>query len=339
MKNHILDILPDELKKYLFSIDEKKYRVKQILNWIYNNNELNFSRMTTLPFEFREKLFDKFSNFLPVIIKKEVSIDGSVKYLLELEDELRIEMVLIPNEKKNTLCVSSQVGCARECKFCATAKMGLKRNLKVYEIVAQIFIILQELKKNKLTNIVFMGMGEPLDNLQNVIKAIKIIQHNSGFKFSPRRITISTCGIIPKIKELTESNLKVKLAVSLNSAIQEKREELMPMSRQYPLSDLKKSLIDFRKKSSFRITFEYVLIKNFNTGKEDIKALKSFLGDISCKLNVIVWNEVDTMPFKAPSEQEVRNFIESMQELSSAVTFRKSRGSDISAACGQLAAE
>jgi 23S rRNA (adenine2503-C2)-methyltransferase len=336
MKKHILELLPGELKKCL--PDEKKYRVNQILNWIYKNHGIDFSQMTTLPESLRQKLKNNFDNFLPGIIKVDISKDGTKKFLLSLVDDNRIEMVLIPNEKKNTLCISSQVGCARNCSFCATASIGLIRNLKVYEILSQVFLAIKELEEKKLTNIVFMGMGEPLDNLQNVIKAVKILQEEQCFSFSPRRITISTCGIIPKLKELADCGLKIKLAVSLNSAIQEKREQLMPVCRKYPLTELKNALLDFRKKTAFRITFGYVLIKNFNIGQEDIKALLKFLGDISCKLNVIKWNELPSMPFKSPSEKEVAEFIHGMEKLSSAVTYRKSRGQDINGACGQLAA-
>ena len=334
---HILNLLPNEWKNYLLDIDEPRYRLKQILNWIYKNRTLDFSLMTTLPESLRQKLKYDFDNFLPEIIKVDISKDGTKKFLLSLDDDNKIEMVLIPNDKKNTLCISSQVGCARNCGFCATASLGFTRNLEVYEILSQVFLAIKELEEKKLTNIVFMGMGEPLDNLKNIIKAVKILQEEQCFSFSPRRITISTCGIIPKLQELSDSGLKIKLAVSLNSAIQEKREQLMPVCRKYPLSELKNALLDFRKKTTSRITFEYVMIKDFNVGKDDVKALLKFLGDISCKLNVIKWNEVSSMPFKSPSEEEVAEFILRMQKLSSAVTYRKSRGQDINGACGQLA--
>lgn len=338
MKRHILEFLPNELNKYLIQINEKKYRTKQVLNWIYANNTLNFHNMSTLPESLREILTRDLDNYLPQILKVDISRDGTKKYLLSLADDKRIEMVLIPREEKNTLCISSQVGCAYGCSFCATASLGFTRNLKVYEILSQVFLAVMELKQKKLTNIVFMGIGEPLDNLENVIKSVEILQHEQCFKFSPRHITISTCGIIPKLKELADSGLKIKLAVSLNSAIQKKREKLMPICKKYPLPELKKALLNFRKRTPYRITFEYVLIKDFNMGKEDVKALLKFLGDISCKLNVIAWNEVESLPYKAPTENEIKNFINSMEKLSFTVTFRKSRGWDINAACGQLAA-
>jgi len=334
-KNHILTASIKDLEQ----IADKKFRVSQILNWIYKNYIIDFDNMKNLSKDLRAKLSNKFDNKLPKILKKETSIDGTQKFLLELSDKNEIEMVLIPYKNKNTLCVSSQVGCKRNCQFCATAKMGLIRNLETYEILSQIYIANRILHNDekKLTNIVFMGMGEPLDNFDNVIKAVELLQNNDTFSFSPRRITISTSGVVPGIYKLSEINLKIKLAVSLNAAINEKRRILMPITIAYPLAELKKALKNFRKHSPYRITFEYVMIKNFNMFDEDIKAISSFLGDISCKLNLIPWNKVSFLDYESPSEEEVLEFEKKLQNNSFAVTRRKSRGSDISAACGQLA--
>lgn len=339
MQKNILGLLPEELRQQILEIGEKDYRAKQILNWVYNQKEINFSAMTSLSENLRARLQNIFQITLLTITNKVVSVDGTTKYILSLEDGNKIEMVLIPNGKKNTLCISSQVGCARQCKFCATAKLGFTRNLKTYEITSQVFLAIKELNAENLTNIVFMGMGEPLDNFNNVVKAVKILQHDLCFNISPRRITISTSGVIPNISKLAETGLKLKLAVSLNSAIQHKREILMPISKKHTLPELKKNLIDFRKKTPYRITFEYVMIKDFNIGQEDVKALLKYLGDISCKLNVIKWNKVEDLSYETPSTDEIDKFINSMNVLSSAVTFRKSRGDDIAAACGQLAAK
>ncbi|NQT64568.1 MAG: 23S rRNA (adenine(2503)-C(2))-methyltransferase RlmN [FCB group bacterium] len=337
MIKYVLDLLPDELSLCLVDLGEKEYRTRQILNWIYNKYATDFNEMTSLSEELRKKLPSILRISIPTIITKTVSTDDTTKYLLSLEDGSNIEMVIIPNGNKNTLCISSQVGCTRKCTFCATAKLGLKRNLETHEVISQVFLAVKELDEDKLTNIVFMGMGEPLDNFENVVKAIRIIQHDLCFNFSPRRITVSTSGVIPQITKLADTGLKLKLAVSLNSAIQSKREILMPISKIFPLTDLKKTLIDFRKKTPYRITFEYVMIKDFNIGQEDVKALLKYLGDISCKLNVIKWNEVDDLPFETPTTREIDKFISSMNVLSSAVTYRRSRGADIDAACGQLA--
>ena len=339
MIKNVLDLLPEELIQQLLEIGEKEYRAKQILNWIFNKRTTNFNEMTSLSEDLRTKLQETYQIGIPTILNKVVSVDGTTKYLLSLQDGSNIEMVIIPNEKKNTLCISSQVGCARQCEFCATAKLGFTRNLETYEITSQVFLAIKELSDDKLTNIVFMGMGEPLDNFDNVVKAIRILQHDLCFNFSPRRITVSTSGVIPQISKLADTGLKLKLAVSLNSAIQAKREQLMPISKAYPLSELKKNLIDFRKKTPYRITFEYVMIKDYNIGRIDVKALLKYLGDISCKLNVIKWNKVDDLSHETPSATEVSRFINSMNILSSAVTYRRSRGTDIDAACGQLVAK
>lgn len=337
MEDHILDLLPQEIANLLLEKKIQKYRIDQLLNWIYPNLIIEPEQMTNLPADFKKVIGEIFDFRLPKIIKEKSAEDGTSKYLLELADNNLIEMVVIPNFEKTTLCISSQIGCSRDCKFCATASLGLKRNLKVSEIVAQVYLAKRILKDRKLTNIVFMGMGEPLDNLPHVLKAVQILQHEKCFSFSPRRITVSTSGIIPGIIKLAESGLKVKLAVSLNSAIQEKREELMPVSKLYSLSELKNALLSFRKETAFRITFEYVMIKDFNMGKEDVKALLKFLGDISCKLNVIKWNEVAGLPYKSPTNADVEHFMKAMEKLSSAITYRQSRGAEIAAACGQLA--
>jgi len=337
MRKNILDLHPDELKHYFYQLGEKKYRSKQTLDWIYRKNVPDIDRMTTLTQELRSKLKNEFNNFVPRIERKLDSFDGSAKYLLSLEDNNVIEMVLMPGNGKNTLCLSSQVGCKRNCQFCATAKMGFIRNLTVSEINAQVLLANRELFPKRLTNLVFMGMGEPLDNLDHIMKSIKILQHQDGMSFSPRRITISTCGIIPGIVDLTKSGLKLKLAVSLNSAIQVKREKLMPIARTYPLDHLKSVLHDFRKINPYRITFEYILIKNFNMSSGDIKALRSFLGDISCKLNLIRFNKIPNSNFETPEEEEIKVFIAKLKNMKVAITLRDSRGNDIQAACGQLA--
>jgi 23S rRNA (adenine2503-C2)-methyltransferase len=190
---------------------------------------------------------------------------------------------------------------------------------------------------DKLTNIVIMGMGEPLDNLENIISFLNVLQAEEGLCFSGRRLTLSTCGVIPKIYELAESGIKLKLAISLNSAINENRNQIMPINNQYPLPELKKALLYYRKKTNFRLTFEYIMIANFNMTKEDIKALTKFCGDISCKINLIKWNEVHDLVWKSPSDKQVADFIERLKPIPNALTLRKSRGNDIAGACGQLA--
>ena len=333
---HILSLSTVELKEKLLRICVNSFKVKQIQQWIFTHHIIDFYKMTNISKELQKSLSVEFNTELPKIVEIQKSSDGTEKFMLKLADNELIEMVFIPDIKKNTICISTQVGCSRNCSFCATALLGLKRNLEPEEILSQLLIISNHFKDDKITNIVLMGMGEPLDNYENVIKSVKFIQSEEGFRFSGRRITLSTCGVIPKILELADSNIKIKLAVSLNSAIDEKRSLLMPINKLYPLSDLKKALLTFRKKTNFRITFEYIMIDNFNMGNEDITALAKFCGDISCKINLISWNEVSYLPWKRPKSDRVNQFINSLSHLPVAITLRKSRGEDIAGACGQL---
>lgn len=336
-KKHILELFPQDLEEFLLEKNYKKFRINQISNWLYNKNEIDFNKMTSLSKDFRAFLDKTFDNFLPEIVRHQKSIDGSEKFLLKLPDDNTIEMVKIPAGKKNTLCISSQVGCARNCSFCATAKLGLKRNLKVHEILSQIFIIKRHLGEEKLTNIVFMGMGEPLDNYDNVVKSVRILQNEKAFSFSPRRITISTCGVVPGINKLSTLDLKVKLAVSLNSAIDATRSYLMPINNTYPLKNLKRALKEYSYTSTFRITFEYIMIPDFNMSDADVKAIMRFAGDLKCKINLIPWNPVEGLPYRSATNKEIEEFQYKLMKIDKAVTIRKSRGSDIDGACGQLA--
>ncbi len=341
MLTNIFSLMPEDLAKSIISRqpDLPEYRIKQVLSWLYKFYLNEPEKMTNLPEEFRAFLKTNYSFFLPEIESKLVSQDGAVKYRLLLEDGEIIESVLIPTEKKNTLCLSTQVGCARNCKFCATGKMGLIRNLETQEIIGQVIIASKELKNSgtaKLTNLVLMGMGEPMDNLKNVLMALQILQSNAGFSFSPRRITVSTCGVVPGIIALADSGIKAKLALSLISAIEAKRKQLMPVNNQYNLIQLKQALLYYLRKTSFRITIEYILIPNFNMDSEDLAALRKFTGDLSCKINFIPYNPGRNSPFRAPTETEIKDFMQRAQKLPQAITLRKSRGADIFGACGQL---
>ncbi|MCL2064109.1 MAG: 23S rRNA (adenine(2503)-C(2))-methyltransferase RlmN [Candidatus Cloacimonetes bacterium] len=369
-KRHTLNYSIEELKTKLLEICDKPFKVKQIFHWIFLSKQIDFQKMTNLSTDMRNRLSDEFDCFIPEVVSIKESKDKSMKYLVKLQDDNFIEMVYIPsssedanikdtkmefssqypafippyevrnreNKKKTpkkTLCISTQVGCSRKCAFCATAKLGLYRNLSQEELLMQLYLV----KQQKITNLVLMGMGEPLDNLNNVISFLKVLQYNEGLAFSGRRTTISTSGIVPKIYELADQDIKVKLAVSLNSAIDSKRSKLMPINDIYPLKDLKKAVIYFRKKTNFRITFEYIMIDGFNMGKEDIKALIKFCGDLSCKINLIKWNNVQGLSWKSPTENQIESFIEALKILPVAVTYRKSRGEDIAGACGQLAGD
>lgn len=330
---------PDDLQTEILAAGFKAFRFRQLMKWLYPKAVNDLAAMTDLPADFKNYLSENYIFALPEIVQSLTAKDGSTKFILKLSDGELIECVLMPEEKKNTLCISSQVGCAFGCLFCATGKLGAIRDLTADEIIAQIIVARQFLKDEKLTNLVFMGMGEPLDNLENVTAAIRILQSDFGLQFSPRRMTVSTSGYVPKIYELAETGIRVKLAVSLNSAINDKRDEIMPINKMYNLSDLKKAILSFRKQSPWRVTLEYIMIPDFNMGEEDAKALIRFVGDISCKLNLIPYNKVEGFPWRSPTWKEATAFQDRLRELPIAVTIRKSRGTDISAACGQLAAQ
>ncbi len=338
MLTNIYQIHPEILASEI-SKEFKSYRAKQVLDWLYGKFTYLPEEMTNLPKELKEWLLKHYSLSLPEIDLKLVSSDGTVKYRLKLADGALIEMVIIPEDNKRTLCVSSQVGCSRNCSFCATAKMKLKRNLEVFEIIGQIILACRELAPDRLTNIVFMGMGEPMDNLDNLIQTLIQLQSETGLSFSPRRITVSTCGVVPGIKKLADLGIKTKLAVSLNSALNTKRTEMMPINNSYPLPDLKQSLLYFRRKTNFRITFEYILIPGVNMDTADIKALAAYVNDISCKVNIIPFNPSPGSPWRAPSQEEIEQFMSKAMIIKQAITLRKSRGKDISGACGQLVAK
>lgn len=336
-RTSLLALTPQEFEAKIIASGEKKFRAKQILDWVYVKKVYDFDEMSNLSKKFREDLKENFRLTLPKIVDKRESADGSAKFLIELYDSKKVEMVLMPHEDTATLCISSQVGCARRCQFCATAQLGLKRNLNTDEIIGEILLAKQHLDGKRLSNIVYMGMGEPLDNYDNVVQSVRIITSPQALGMSSRRITISTCGVVPKIRRLSLENIKVKLAVSLNAAINAKRDVIMPVNKKFPLQDLKKALLDFRRNTAYRITFEYVLIKNFNMGKDDIREIKKFIGDQSCKLNIIAWNEVEGLDYESPSKEDIDEFKEALSSLSCQIIQRDSRGMDIDAACGQLA--
>ncbi|MDI3503274.1 MAG: rRNA (adenine2503-C2)-methyltransferase [Candidatus Cloacimonadota bacterium] len=335
MPVNVFSLLPQELESRLAQFPAFRYR--QLLHWLYGRFVFAPEHMTDLPLTLKDYLLENLSFELPQIALEKAAQDQTTKYSLSLTDGENIEMVIIPAPKKRTLCVSSQVGCARKCSFCATGRWGLTRNLSAAEIVGQILIAASICKPERLTNLVFMGMGEPLDNLENVLKTLQIIQANNTLAFSPRRTTVSTCGIPQQIIKLADSGIKTKLALSLNSAINAKRDNLMPINKIHPLEEIKSALKYYLKKSTFRVTLEYILIPDINMGKDDIKALRQFAGDLSCKINFIPYNIVPHLPYRSPTEIELQEFLQQAQSLHQAITLRRSRGAGICGACGQLA--
>ena len=332
----LVGLTRDELEAFFESIGEKAFRGRQVMQWIYQKAIREIDHMTDLSKSLRKKLKEiAFIGGLR-LIKKEISQDGTTKYLFELEDGQAIESVLIPDEERLTLCISTQVGCAMGCKFCVTGQMGFSRNLTPGEILKQILEVRRDLHSRNLTNIVLMGMGEPLANFEAVKRAIFIMEDELALNFSARRITLSTIGLIPELKRLFEEGLKCRLAISLNAADQQTRAYLMPISRKYPLEDLLECCRSLPIPPRDRITFEYVLIKDVNASPEDAKKLALLLKGIRCKINLIPLNEAPEIPFKAPSEEEILSFQKILIQHGFTALIRESRGRDISAACGQI---
>lgn len=316
------------------SLGEKPYRVHQIYEWIFQKDVSSIGEMTNLSKNLRNQLSELSYISRLSIADKRVSKDGTEKYLLMLEDGNSIESVLIPDEDRLTLCISTQVGCKLNCAFCLTGKGGFIRNLNHYEIIEQILSVRRE--KKDIINIVLMGMGEPLDNYENVIKSIKTMISPHGLKIPAKRITLSTSGLIPEIKKLAKENLKINLAVSLNASDNETRDKIMPLSKKYPIEELLKTLKEYPLPPNRRITFEYVMIKRLNDSIEDAKKLSNILKGIKCKINLIPFNSYEGVDYEAPDYKNVEDFRNILISQHYTTIIRKSKGADISAACGQL---
>ena len=324
-----------ELENLMAQMNATKFRAKQIHNWLYAKSVSSIDEMTNLSKDFREQLKQVASVTESKIKVKQVSADGTLKYLIEYPDGECVETVLMrfDNRANLTACVSSQVGCAVNCSFCATGKGGFKRNLTYQEIIEQVLSIQRDTGL-KVTNIVFMGQGEPLLNLNNVLKALEIF--NNDFQIGARRITISTSGIIPGIKRLAEMNLQSTLAISLHAPNHKLRAELMPIENKYPIDELKNALIDYVEKTGRRITVEYILIHGFNDTPEVAKELAMLLRGIKCNINLIPYNSVIENDYKKPSNNDIMKFKYLLEHSGKKVTVRLERGADIDAACGQL---
>ncbi len=324
-----------ELEDLMAKMGATKFRAKQIHNWIYAKSVSCIDEMTNLSKDFREQLKQVASVTESKIKVKQVSSDGTLKYLIEYPDGECVETVLMrfDNRANLTACVSSQVGCAVNCSFCATGKGGFKRNLTYQEIIEQVLSIQRDTGL-KVTNVVFMGQGEPLLNLNNVLRALEIF--NNDFQIGARRITISTSGIIPGIKRLAEMNLQSTLAISLHAPNHKLRAELMPIENKYPIDELKNALISYVEKTGRRITVEYILIHGFNDTPEVAKELAVLLRGIKCNINLIPYNSVIENDYKKPSNNDIMKFKYLLEHSGKKVTVRLERGADIDAACGQL---
>ena len=322
-----------DFEQLLGELGEKRYKARQLASWIYARGATDFSEMTELSKDLREKL-SRIATINGVqLVKKQVSQkDLSEKFLFKLSDGEKVETVLMWEADRVTACVSTQVGCPLGCTFCATGQMGCKRNLTAGEIVDQIIA----LRDNRINHVVLMGMGEPLLNYDEVLKAIRIMNNEMGLSFAAKRITVSTAGIPDMIEKLADENLKLKLAISLKAATDAKRTKLMPVNKKHPVKELLAAVKAFGKKTKRGVTFEYVLIRDVNDSEKDALALSKLVQGIRCKINLIPYNPVDDLPYDRPSEEKILAFRDYLYPRAPAVTLRRSKGEDILAACGQL---
>jgi 23S rRNA (adenine2503-C2)-methyltransferase len=333
------DLSHGELEQFVLDLGQERYRAKQLVKWLYQKGTINFDEMTDLSKPLRETLHQK--AFISCLTSKKVetSLDGSRKFLFPLVDGHSVESVLIPDESRLTLCISTQVGCPLSCRFCLTGRMGFVRNLAPSEMLNQILAVQREWAAHgRITNIVLMGMGEPLANYDNTVRAIEIMQYELGLGLSARRITLSTAGLVPQMERLITAGLRFQLAVSLNAADDDTRSFLMPINKSHPLKDILEICRRFPLRPRERVTFEYVLIDGINDSPRDALRLVRLLRGIPCKVNLIPLNEAPELEFRRPPDEKVHAFQRVLLDNHITCIIRKSRGSDISGACGQLRA-
>tara|TARA_B100000965_G_scaffold339028_1_gene306498 strand:+ start:309 stop:1349 length:1041 start_codon:yes stop_codon:yes gene_type:complete len=315
------------------------FRAKQVYEWLWKKRAINFNEMTSLSIANRNLLKKYFSINNIDIHKSEQSSDKTIKYSLKLHDNKLVEGVIIPSKNRLTACVSSQAGCSLACTFCATGTLKLERNLNFSEIYDQVYILNEEAKLKfgkPLSNIVYMGMGEPLLNYDNLIKSVELITNKQGLGMSPKRITVSTAGIAKMIKKLADDEVKFNLALSLHTADDEKRNSIMPINKSIDLTELKEAVKYFYNKTGTRVTYEYILFDGVNDTLEDANKLLKFCKKTPCKVNLIEYNQVDGFAYKKSSKKRTNAFIEYLEERNIIVNLRRSKGKDINAACGQL---
>ncbi|MDP2938602.1 MAG: 23S rRNA (adenine(2503)-C(2))-methyltransferase RlmN [Candidatus Omnitrophota bacterium] len=335
-KQDIRNFSQEDLLRFLQGKNQKAFNATQIFSWIYKKGAEDFDSMSDLSLELRQILKKNFyfSKLIVEAIKE--SRDGTKKILFKLEDSSLIETVLIPSKERNTICLSSQVGCRFSCKFCASGIKGFKRNLSTAEIVSQVLFVKKYFFNVQLTHIVFMGTGEPLDNYENVLRAVRIFNSTYALNIGARRITISTSGVISGIKKLAKENLQVEISVSLHASDNKIRNNIMPINKKYPLQDLIRACRQYFLLTKRQITFEYILIHNLNCTLDDAKRLSFLLKGFDFKLNLIPYNKIAEFNFEPPIKLEVLFFQNQLSKMGIKSTLRLPRGTDINAACGQL---
>ncbi len=333
---NLLGLPGAELAEYFDSLGEKPFRARQLMQWIYQRRVLDFSAMTDLSRNLRERLADTACLDLPAVISRETSADGTRKWLIDVGNEQAVETVLIPEPNRATLCISSQAGCALDCAFCATGSQGFNRNLSAQEILGQVLIASQE-APDSISNVVFMGMGEPLANYDNVVRAVRILLDDFGFGLSRRRVTISTAGLVPQLLRLARE-CNVALAVSLHATTDELRNRLVPINRIHPIEQLLDACWRYAEVlASRQVTFEYVMLQDVNDSPADARRLAGLLRNRPAKINLIPFNPFPGSQFRCSDSATIDRFSEVLRNSGIVVTIRRARGDDIAAACGQLA--
>ncbi|MGP0564914.1 MULTISPECIES: 23S rRNA (adenine(2503)-C(2))-methyltransferase RlmN [unclassified Nitrospina] len=329
-----------KLNEIMVKWGEKPYRTHQVFNWVYNYGIRQFGDMTNLSKVLRNKLEERFYIRLPRIVLRTPSRDGSIKYLFGLEDGQEVEAIWMPETDRKTLCISTQVGCRLACSFCLTASMGLKRHLTSAEIIGQYLAVnADHAEENRVSNIVFMGMGEPLDNYDAVCDALRLMVSPEALRISTRKITLSTSGLVDRIERFKSENLHVNLAISLNATDNPTRDQIMPINRKYPIEVLLDCLRTYPLKPARRLTFEYVMLKGINDTDEDARRLAKLLRNIPSKINLIPFNAFDSSAYRPPDPGRVQAFQDYLIGKHYSVFVRKNRGTDILGACGQLAVQ
>lgn len=329
-----------ELEQALEAMGHARFHGRQLFQWVHKRGVTDFAGMTDIGRELRTQLAESFHVVTPALVRREQSNDGTAKFLLRLEDGQLIESVYIPDTPANTFCLSTQVGCAMKCGFCLTGKMGIIRNLTAGEIAGQVRVLVRELGMlESRFNIVLMGMGEPLHNYDAVMKALRILNDEHGLAVNPRRVTLSTVGVLPALERLATEPLMPNLAISLHATTEAQRDLLVPINRKYGLKELLDACRHFPVKRRERITFEYVMLKDVNDTDEDAKRLVRLLSGIKAKVNLLPLNEAAGIPYERPSDVRVNRFAKIVADRGLVVSVRKSRGRDIRAACGQLITE
>lgn len=334
MKPNIFNLTREELENYFLSIGEKKYKALQVYEWLYQKREFNIDNFSNIKNEIRECLKADFTTDF-ITIEKKLADNQTEKYLFRLSDNNFIEAVVMHHDYGNSICVSSEVGCNMACRFCASGRQKKVRNLEPYEIVEQILVIEQDLNI-RLSSVVIMGIGEPLDNYDNIIKFIKIINDAKGIAIGARHITLSTCGLVPKIYELSHLPLQINLAISLHAPNDELRNQLMPVNKVYNISSLIQAIKDYLQVTSRRVTIEYVMLDNVNDSKAHALELVSLFKGMNIYINLIPYNETNTIEFKRTSKTKIKEFYDTLKSSGINCTIRREFGSNIQAACGQL---